>query len=64
MALVTPDTSAKRSSAAPSPTSSNSALELLAGRDPDDDVTGPEPLPVQYYTTSASTFLARLRGRA
>jgi chemotaxis protein methyltransferase CheR len=39
-------------------------LELLAGRDPDDDVTGPEPLPVQYYTTSASTFLARLRGRA
>jgi hypothetical protein len=39
-------------------------LELLQGRDPDDDVTGPELLPVQYYTTNARTFLARMRGRA
>jgi chemotaxis methyl-accepting protein methylase len=39
-------------------------LELLHGRDPEDGVTGPELLPVQYYTTSARTFLARLRGRA
>ena len=39
-------------------------LELLHGRAPDDDVTGPELLPVQYYTTSARTFLARMRGRA
>ena len=38
-------------------------LELLHGRDPDDDVTGPETLPVRYYTTSARTFLARLEGR-
>lgn len=37
-------------------------LELLAGRGPDDDVVGPETLPVQYYTTTARTFLARLRG--
>ena len=39
-------------------------LELLGGRDPEDGVAGPETLPVQYYTTSARTFLARLRGRA
>jgi chemotaxis methyl-accepting protein methylase len=39
-------------------------LELLHGRDPDDLVAGPEALPVQYYTISARTFLARLRGRA
>jgi hypothetical protein len=39
-------------------------LELLHGRAPDDEIAGPEPLPVQYYTTSARTFLARLRGRA
>jgi hypothetical protein len=38
-------------------------LELLAGRGPDDDVVGPETLPVQYYTTSARTFLARLGSR-
>jgi chemotaxis protein methyltransferase CheR len=39
-------------------------LELMAGRDPDEDIAGPETLPVSYYTTSARTFLARLRGRA
>jgi chemotaxis methyl-accepting protein methylase len=38
-------------------------LELLGGRDPDEAVVGPEPLPVRYYTTSARTFLARLAGR-
>jgi chemotaxis methyl-accepting protein methylase len=41
----------------------NRLLELLRGRDPDEDVAGPEPLPVRYYTTSARTFLARLAGR-
>lgn len=39
-------------------------LELLHGRDPDDDVAGPETMSVRYYTTSARTFLARLEGRA
>jgi chemotaxis protein methyltransferase CheR len=39
-------------------------LELMAGRDPDEDIAGPETLPVSYYTTSARTFLARLQGRA
>jgi chemotaxis methyl-accepting protein methylase len=42
----------------------NRLLEQLAGRDPDDEVPGPETLPVRYYTSTARTFLARLRGRA
>jgi len=42
----------------------NRLLELLAGRDPDDEIAGPEALPVRYYTTSARTFLARLGRRA
>ncbi len=39
-------------------------LERLDGLEPDDDVAGPERLPVRYYTTSAQAFLARLAGRA
>jgi chemotaxis protein methyltransferase CheR len=35
-------------------------VELLRGRDPDEEVAGPEPLPVRYFTTSARAFLARL----
>ncbi|HWO17496.1 MAG TPA: CheR family methyltransferase [Kofleriaceae bacterium] len=37
-------------------------IELLAGRDPDEELAAPEPLPVRYYTTSARAFLARLAG--
>lgn len=37
-------------------------LELLRHRDPDEDVAGPEVLPVRYYTTTAEAFLARVGG--
>jgi chemotaxis protein methyltransferase CheR len=39
-------------------------LDLLHGRDADDEIPGPETLPVRYYTTSARTFLARMRGHS
>jgi len=42
----------------------NAVLAWADGRDLDEAVTGPEPLSLEYYVTSASNFIDSQGGRA